>query len=433
MPVPRTLIDPYESRKEQPGLAWLGWEPHLSGAWRMWRTGDRPLEFDGRALTPRFTDYDEVPPLDRFADICRQVDHVVPDHCSFYLNWPDYDVVREEMALTCDGQDFDAVVVRSDGGQYVLGWTEQAVGVADPPPGEVRERYPFPTEPRPTTYGFVFDHLEYRGGVRFRTGVFDTAAELRTWVESSGEGRLSTTSTKLVRWIVDLASEFDRSLDVAATAERLPGPGGAASTSSPKGSTCSVCGESRPLLDFYDDVHTVWMLNDEPWIHIDHGEAAALVPPRDTEVRRQAEVLADRLARAGGSYEWLSVFDLDVEERCCAASDHWTYAQHIVDHQPPTLIEIAASSDMWAVTPHVQAPDSSLNLPVHERLQAELARRRYAINDRSKIWEERHFDDPSECASDLLALLEGAGIVRPLIVHRAQPNMGEVLETILPV
>lgn len=37
--------------------------------------------------------------------------------------------------------------------------------------------------------------------------------------------------------------------------------------------TCSTCGELRNLLDFYDDVHSVW-ITTEMGVHIDHGEAA---------------------------------------------------------------------------------------------------------------------------------------------------------------
>lgn len=427
--IPRTVVDDLDTTREGRGLRWLGWEPSHTGAWMLWRTGNRPLEFEGIALTPRFCDYDEVPPFDRFDDICRRLDHHAPDHCSFCIRWPDHDVAREELALTCGNLYVDALVVRAAGGQFVLGWTEEAAGLPAPPAGEVREPYPSRDDRGREPYSF---HYEDAADIRFRVEVFDTAEALRTWVESAGEGRLTPTSTRLVRWAVDVASEFEPALDVPATSERLPEPDAGQAPGKPKLSTCSVCGETRPLLEFYDDVHKVFMLDGEPWVYIDHGEAAALIPPRDADVRRQAAVLERRLARAGVEYEWFFAFDLDVEEACCGADDRWTLAQHIIDHHPQPLINVSACTDAWVLEPNVAPPGDDSVFEKHPRLEAELVDRCYPIRSGGMSWDLRWFDDPGSCSSALLALLEGAGIDLVLLVRRADGGYGDVVEMILP-
>ena len=431
MPVPRTVLECRDAQLEQPGLRWLDWAPHLSGEWRLWRTGDRPLEFTGTALTPRFSQDDEVPPPHRYQAISQRLDLASSNFPQYSVSWPDYGLLLADTVLTCGNWPVDVLVVRADSGQLVLGWTEDAHGTPSPPAGEVHEPYPYPVQRHEEPHGFLYE-LSPQGGVRFRAEVFESAEELRTWVGSGGNGRLQAASVRLVRWAVDLASEFEPSLDVRSATERLSGPEGVAADAGPRRAECSVCGETRLLLDFYDDVHKVWMLKDEPWIHVDHGKAAALMPPIDADLSRQADVLADRLASSGASTEWLSVFDFDAEQRCCGPRDHWAIARHVTDHRPTTLIEVSSSRGTWSVSPWVAVPGNEAIFTIHKGLQAELVARRYEVNSGGAGWETRLYDDPRSCASDLLALLEGAGIPRPLIVQRAQPAMGEVLETILP-
>lgn len=208
---------------QERGIGWLGWRPRLYEDWRLWRSGDRPIEFEGLALTPRFNWLDELPSQHELDQLRTRFDAGEKANIPWglFLNWPEYGLELTCQELTVrphsdeDGFLADVLVVQTVSDKFVLGWTEEAPGQPSPPAEEVLD----PSDSgRPWEEGQPLGFWDYRAQ-RYRAEVFDDPDALLRFV-GHGSG-VSIAAVPLVRWAVAIAGEFQEALRAPVRAERI--------------------------------------------------------------------------------------------------------------------------------------------------------------------------------------------------------------------